>query len=196
MRKIFLIISLCIFCCNISLAGVRKNWKVTKNVIEILKGKSIEIAQHIYGTPDKMLPFKSDKTIYIWGSENGKLQNIRTQTISSEKESNSISETSLNYGYNCYIALKTNNEGIIVEGIQVGFEPDRLTPGCYDIFLRSHQFCKAVVKETEKEKNVFIPNCYRNDWSLGKNFDFVIPQKYNNMYYYQEDHDIHNFFND
>ena len=161
MRKIFLIISLCIFCCNISLAGVRKNWKVTKNVIEILKGKSIEIAKHIYGTPDKMLPFKSD-----------------------------------NYGYNCYIALKTNNEGIIVEGIQVGFEPDRLTPGCYDIFLRSHQFCKAVVKETEKEKNVFIPNCYRNDWSLGKNFDFVIPQKYNNMYYYQADHDIHNFFND
>ena len=160
----------------------------------MLQNQSIEVAKHIYGNSDKTLSQPNKQTIYIWGSEGDKLQGMQTKTVSNEK--NSISQAFLDYGYNCFIALKTDANGIIIDGIQVGFEPDRLSAGCRNIFIRSHQFCNAVQYETEMQQKVNVPNCYRNDYSLKDPIDFVIPLKYQKAYYYQEDHDINNFFND
>ncbi len=176
MKKYFICTILCLFICSIAFAGVRKNWKVVKNTIFILTGKSVDIAQHIYGTPSQKVQHKKNQIIYIWGSEGDKLQGVQTKTVSNEK--NSISQAFLDYGYNCFIALKTNKEGIIIEGIQIGFEPDRLSAGCRNIFIRSHQFCNAVQDETEMQQKVNFPNCDCSVYSLKDAIVFVIPLKY------------------
>lgn len=176
-------------------SGVRKNWKVTKNTVTILQNKDIKIAQHIYGTPNQKISTKTGKTIYIWGVEGSKLQTVQTKTVSSEK-GNQVFQSLLDYGYNCYLAFKTNEAGTILEGIQIGFEPDGLSAGCRQLFLRSYKFCSAVKEETQKETGKTINSCYRSDYSEKKYGNFIIPKKYQEMYYYQEDHDINNFFND
>ena len=194
MKKILICGILCLLIVNVSFGAVRKNWKVTKNAIIMLQNQSIEVAKHIYGNSDKTLSQPNKQTIYIWGSKGNKLKEFQTAKTSNENDS-ILHVISDDYGYNCFIALKTDANGIIIDGIQVGFEPDRVTPSCREIFDRSYRFCKLVVRETEKEKKLFIPNFHRYDLSKEDHIDFIIPEKYQKEYYYQEDHDINKFFN-
>ena len=193
MKKTFICLLSCLLICNIAFAAVRKNWKVTKNAVTILKEQKIEIAKHIYGEPDKIISNEPNQMIYLWGGSGEKLQEIQTKTVSSEKGSHSHSF--LDYGYPCFIALKIDNNGIIKEGIQVGFEADKIYPQCSDIFWRSYHFCKSVIQATEKEQKIRIKNFHRYDLSQESHINFVIPQEYQNDYFYQEDYDINKFFN-
>lgn len=191
-NKILLILLITFLSCA---CGVRKNWKSVKNASWILQNQSIELAQNIYGSPNEVLSTKKGKNkIFIWGGEVSRLRSIttsgETKRISTEQES--LNETSiLKYDYSCYIALKVDENGKIIDGIQDGFVSDVLSGKCADLFLRSKEFCNEVNKLTWRHKQIPIGNCHRSDISQREFTDFVIPTDYKKGYVYQED----NFFN-
>lgn len=173
--------------------GVRKNWKTTKNVTFMLQNQPIILAQYIYGMPSEILKTPKGNVIYIWGAENNRLRKIKTsgEKQNNEKTENFSSNAVVNYDYSCYVALKVDNDGNIIDGIQMGFEPDRLSPECRSIFLRSLTFCNKTVEQTKKAKLISWADCHRQDLSKQKSVQWIIPDEYKTNYFYQKD----DFFN-
>lgn len=187
------IITLCFVITLLVGCGVRKNWKTTKNVTVLLQNQPITLAQYIYGAPSETLKTPKGNLIYIWGAENNRLRKIQTTGKKQEAEGteNFSSNATVSYDYVCYVALKVDSNGNIIDGIQLGFEPDRLSPECRSIFLRSLNFCNQTVKQTKQAKRIKWADCHRQDLSTKGPIQWVIPDEYKTNYFYQKD----DFFN-
>lgn len=192
MKNLFLLFIILVFSCA---CGVRKNWKSVKNATWILQNQPIELARDIYGMPSEVFPTTTgNNTIYIWGNGVQRLKSISTDgttTLATKNQETFHANSIARYDYTCYIALKVNANGKIIDAFQEGFESDALSQGCRNIFLRSKEFCNTVGRFTKKQKNVQIGNCHRNDISKKGYTDFAIPPNYNKGYINQKD----DFFN-
>lgn len=187
------IITLCFIITLLAGCGVRKNWKTTKNVTFLLQNQPIALALRIYGTPSETRKTPKENLIYIWGAENNRLRKIQTtgQKQKAEKIDFFSSNAIMRYDYVCYVALKVDANGKIIDGMQLGFEPDRLSPECRGIFLRSLNFCNQTVKQTQQSKLIKWADCHRQDFSTQGPIQWVISDEDKTNSFYQRD----DFFN-
>ena len=179
-----------VICCGFAF-GCASNSKVLDNTTAILKGENIKIAEHIYGNPSDIQPAaKIGEKIYIWSVNTSNIigETSQEDTILSGEKETKVNKTLFLFSRLCYIALKTNINGIIIDGFHSGFDGY----GCHSLYGRSLTFCQEVDKETRKVYKKGIGLCNVNDFEKIKTKrPFAIPSSYVDNYYYEEDR----FFN-
>ena len=186
MRKILLLSLLGLF-----LTACSSNQKVLRNTGIILQGEDIKIAEHIYGAPSEIRPAaKEGEKIYLWAVHTGTQVGTISQedTIFMGDKEQKVNRTSAVFAKLCYIALKTNSQGKIIDSIFDGF----VGPACASLYNRTLTFCNEVTKATRKVYKKPMGGCLISNYDkFREKRSFVIPYSYTEDYYYKED----SFFN-